>query len=169
MASLTFDFNFEDVYFALKNITNDAPKMINSFLTLQLTSVLSRKLWSPCRPLTVVNEILQSSAAPGSPPSPLRPHSGGNQSCTNNDEWTSLMLFICLPFPCNLGKWGVNSKRENVVYFCTSVSESHPTGLHNIRRHSVGALFIQTTDLPQRALSQSPVRQEASSWHSRPN
>lgn len=49
------------------------------------------------------------------PPSPSRLYCGGNQSRPRDDEWTSLMLFICLLFTQQSGKMRGQQQMGNVL------------------------------------------------------
>lgn len=49
------------------------------------------------------------------PPCPSKPYCGGNQSRPSDDEWASLMLFICLLFTQQSGKMRGQQQMGNVL------------------------------------------------------
>lgn len=123
-----------------------------------------QKLWSPCRPLTIVNEIPQSEGLSGSPPSPSRPHCGINQSRPNNDEWTSLMLFICLPFALQSGKMRGQQKKGNALSLALQILRVARLVFTTSRDATDCKEFIYLTSWPsfEQVLTRNPIRL---GWH----
>lgn len=83
--------------------------------------------------------LMRSIKAKGSPAlhlhptSPQRPHHWGNGRCTNNDEWTSLMLFICSLLTLQSWKMRGQRREENVLILALGFLRA--TGPHSIRPH----------------------------------
>lgn len=78
------------------------------------------------------------------PPSPGRPQCGGNQSRPCDDEWTSLMLFICLLFTLQSGKMRGQQQTGKCAYFGTPFPERLPFDIHAIGGRLQGVML----DLP---------------------
>ncbi len=126
---------------------------------------LPQRLCSPCRPLTIVNEILQR----GSLALHL-PLKGPTVEETELPQlwWMDIINVVHLfTFYSAIWENEGSTATGKCAYFGTPVLESHPFGLHNIKRHCRlrGAhLFDQLTLAQSWGLITKPIWSQNAYW-----